>query len=284
MKQFILYIGICLSVLCATDAMFTTIQAQTDAEKSVNRQRNRNFSRKSYNPARNLSKGGHINYPRGIDNDKSINFGFNLGGCVGTIDALKEEMCSIGGGFDFYMHKILKETNTIALGGELKAFYLMSDNEKYLDYIRPKSTDSSETATATTANWIAGAIQFSLLANFNATARCNVQLKANAGPCVVMVPENKVVLQVMKQQLDNSVAPTTFEYKYKSGMSIGASATLGADLLYALSAHSEIKCGIDWTYLRFTYEKEYLRPKTKIIKEFKQFGIYNFHMGFAFSF
>ena len=285
MKKIIVYIGICLFGIALISTDFATLSAQnTAAEKSVNTKRNVNFSRKSYNPANHLNKGGHLRYPRGIGNDKKINLGFQLGGSLALIDAMKEEKCNMGANIDLYLHKILQNTNTVALGAEIKGFYLMTNADKYASYVTAPEEPGTEPANVTSSSWIAAAAQVSLLGNINATARFNIQLKANAGPAVVMVPANSVKFQTNEIQLDNSVSAVTTEYKYKSGMSIGASATLGADLLYALSDHSEFKFGVDWTYLRFSYEKEHIQPKAKTINELRQFGIYNFHVGIAYSF
>ena len=285
MKKIVLYIAVCLLGFVWTGINSDTLHAQnTAAEKSVRTKSSVNFSKKSYNPANHLNKGGHINYPRGIADDKRINFGFQVGGSWALIDAKKEEKCGMGANLDLYMHKILNNTNTVALGAEIKAFYLMTNASNYSNYVTPPEEAGTEPASVNSGNWIAAAAQMSLLGNLNATARFNIQLKINAGPAIVMVPGNSVKFQTNEIQLDNSMSAVTTEYQYKSGMSIGGSATMGADLLYALSSHSELKMGVDWTYLRFTYEKEYLQPKPKIIKELRQFGIYNFHIGFAYSF
>lgn len=285
MKNFALYIGICLFALSCANVDLNPLYGQnTAAEKSVNTKRNVNFSKKSYNPANHLNKGGYMRYPRGIGNDKNINFGFQLGGSFALMDAKKEEKCNMGANFDLYMHKILKGSNTMALGAEIKGYYFLTNSTKFKEYVTPKAETPTDDAQISVGNWIAAAAQFSMLGNFNATSRFNIQLKLNAGPLVVMVPGNAVTFQTNEIQLDNSVSAVTTEYKYKSGISIGGSATIGADLLYALSSHTEFKAGVDFTYMRFTYDKEYIQPKAKIVNELRQFGVYNLHVGFAYSF
>ena len=167
---------------------------------------------------------------------------------------------------------------------------MLTNNDNFTKYTCPVQEEGLELPEVSTGNWIAGTVQLSLLTNFNATARCNIQLKANAGPLVVMVPDNHVKYQISEIQLDNSAGVTVKEIQYKSGMSIGGAATLGADLLYALSRHTEIKGGVDWTYMRFSYErtntvtKQGQDPVYSVSKELRQFGVFNLHIGLAHSF
>ena len=267
------------------------VQAQnTAAEKSAVTKTNRNFSKKSVNPANNLHRGGQLSYPQGLNANKSFNMGYQLGPSLAHNDALKEERCALGANFDFYMHFVLQRTDLVALGTEIKAFYFLTNADNFSKYFCPVHEEGLEEPVVSTGNWIAGTVQFSLLTNFNATSRCNIQLKANAGPLVVMVPGNTAKYQISEIQLDNSAGVTVKETQYKSGMSIGAAATLGADLLYAISRHTEIKGGVDWTYMRFSYERENIvtkqgqDPVPHVSKELRQFGVFNLHFGLAHSF
>ena len=289
MKRFVFNLTVC-SICCLLAYGSQTVQGQnTVAEKSAVTKTNRNFSKKSVNPANNLSRGGHLNYPQGLNRNKSFNMGYQLGPSLALNDALREERCALGANFDFYMHFVLQRTDLLALGTEIKAFYFLTNNSNFNKYTCPVHEEGLEEPVVSTGNWIAGTVQMSLLTNFNATARCNIQLKANAGPLVVMVPKNDVKYQISEIQLDNSAGVTVKEIHYKSGMSIGGAATLGTDLLYALSRHTEIKGGVDWTYMRFAYErnvetKQGQDPTIRISKELRQFGVFNLHIGFAHSF
>lgn len=291
MKKIVLYIVYCMLGICMLDSGINSVQAQnTAAEKSATTKSHRNFSRKSSNPANTLSRGGHLRYPHGLDNNKSINMGYQLGPSLALNDALKEERCALGANLDLYMHFILKRTHLLAMGPEIKAFYFLSNQNNFTKYNCPVQEEGLEPHDVSVGNWIAGSVQFSMLTNFNATARCNIQLKANAGPLIVMVPENHYTYQISEIQLDNSTGVTVKEFKYNGGMAIGGAGTLGADLLYALTANTEIKGGVDWTYMRFSYDKECSvtkqgqDPVYSIRKELRQFGVFNFHIGFAHSF
>ncbi len=290
MRKIISYLGAILMVLLVSGGIRTAQAQSTVAEKSSITKTNRNFSKKSLNPANHLNRGGHLNYPQGLNSDKSLNMGYQLGASLALNDALREERCVLGANIDLYMHFILKRTDLIALGTEIKAFYFLTNNGNYTKYTCPVQEEGLENPEVSTGNWMAGTVQFSMLSNFKATARCNIQLKANAGPLVVMVPDNSVKYQISEIQLDNSTGVTVKEIKYNSGMSIGGSATLGADLLYAISRHTEIKGGVDWTYMRFSYErtntvtKQGQDPVSHMSKELRQFGVFNLHFGLAHSF
>lgn len=291
MKKIIARIGGCLLVCCILGLGAPTVRAQsTTAEKSATTKKNRNLSKKAINPANHLSRRGHLYYPHGLDNNKTVNMGYQLGGSLALNDALREEKCAMGANLDLYLHFILKNSNTLAMGTEIKAFYFLTNADNFSKQICAKPEEGLAESEVSTGNWMAGAVQFSLLSNFNATARCNIQLKANAGPLVVMVPENKANYQVSEIQLDNTAGITTTDIQYKSGMSIGAAATLGADLLYAISRHTEIKGGVDWTYMRFSYDrtntvtKQGQDPVQTVTNELRQFGVFNLHFGLAHSF
>ena len=291
MKKMVFHLLVCSLCCLLCGGGIQTLRAQnTAAEKSSITKRNRNFSKKSVNPANSLSRGGHLNYPQGLTQNKSFNFGYQLGPSLALNDALREERCALGANLDMYMHFILKRSNLVAMGAEIKAFYLLTNKDNFTKYTCPVQEEGLEAPEVSTGNWMAGTVQFSLLTNFNATARCNIQLKANAGPLVVMVPDNYVKYQISEIQLDNSAGVTVKEFKYKSGMSIGGAATLGADLLYALTRHTEIKGGVDWTYMRFGYERSHTvtkqgqDPVFSVSNELRQFGIFNFHFGLAHSF
>ena len=204
MKRFVFNLTVC-SICCLLACGLQTVQGQnTVAEKSAVTKTNRNFSKKSVNPANNLSRGGHLNYPQGLNRNKSFNMGYQLGPSLALNDALREERCALGANFDFYMHFVLQRTDLLALGTEIKAFYFLTNNSNFNKYTCPVHEEGLEEPVVSTGNWIAGTVQMSLLTNFNATARCNIQLKANAGPLVVMVPKNDVKYQISEIQLDNS--------------------------------------------------------------------------------
>ena len=291
MKNRIAHIGAFLLACCILALGTPAARAQiTAAEKSATTKTNRNLSKKAINPANNLSRRGHLYYPHGLDNNKTVNMGYQLGGSLALNDALREEKCAMGANLDLYLHFVLKHSNTLAMGAEIKAFYFLTNTDNFTNHLCAKPEEGLAEPEVSTGNWMAGAVQFSLLSNFNATARCNIQLKANAGPLVVMVPENKAKYQISEIQLDNTAGITTTEIQYQSGMAIGAAATLGADLLYALTRHTEIKGGVDWTYMRFSYDrtntvtKQGQDPVESVSGELQQFGVFNLHIGLAHSF
>ena len=67
--------------------------------------------------------------PQGIA-AKKFNIGFTLGGDIALMDALEVEKCPFGANFTIFMHGVLKNTNTVALGTEIKGFYFLTNKDK----------------------------------------------------------------------------------------------------------------------------------------------------------
>lgn len=282
-----------LIIIVLTPDLFS--QDLIDAQKSSLKYRSKNLKIEKKKNSEKIRRGGLVTYPQGIDG-KKINFGFTLGGDIALMTALSEEKCPLGGNFSLYMHGILKNTNTIALGSEIKGFYLLSNKANYLEKYKIIGSDVPDPEVKV-GNWILGAVQFSVLGNFNPLPRFNVQLKANAGPLVAVVPTNTANYRIKQRQNDGTYSVTTYDYTYEAPiaktLSIGAAFTVGADVLYAITKNVEFKAGLDWSYLRFTYNKiwsekvvyeSYEKEKDYISKELVQFGVFDIHVGFSFSF
>ena len=233
-------------------------------------------------------RGGRQNMPNGIEGHK-INFGFDLGGSLAMIDALNREKSYFGAKGTIFIHAIIPKTNTFAIGFEGGATYLMANEAKYKETLIASSRDGAlatdKEAKVTVGNWLLPTAQVSFVGNFHPAPRFNIQLKGNLGAVLAMTPKYEAEYYVKEIQNDGSYAESKYHFLYNNSMAIGLSATVGTKLLYALSAHSEFTAGLDWTYMRFSYEKGYVSPIAgKVNKELTQFGIFDLHIGFAFSF
>ena len=270
-------------------------QDLTETQKSSLKYRTKNLKGEKKKPFDKIRRGGMPTFPQGIEG-KKINFGFTLGGDIALMTALSEEKCPLGGNVSLYMHGILEHTNTIALGSEIKGFYLLSNKANYLEKYKITGSDLPDPEVKV-GDWIIGAVQFSLLGNFNPRPRFNVQLKANIGPLVAVVPTNEANYQIKQRQNDGTYSITTYDYAYEAPiektLSLGAAFTIGADVLYALSKNVEFKAGVDWSYLRFTYDKSWSKKvvyethtveDAYVSRELAQFGVFDIHFGFSFSF
>ncbi len=271
-------------------------QDLTDTQESSVKFRNKNLGVEKKKSASKIRRGGITTYPRGIA-DKKINFGFTIGGDLALMTALNVEKCPVGGNFSMFMHSVLKNTNTLALGAEVKGFYLLANKEDLTnEFIVPGS--DVDAPTVKVGNWIVGAVQFSVLGNFNPLPRFNIQLKANLGPLIAVVPNYEATYQFKERQYDGAYKTTSYHFVYQAPISktlaIGGALTVGTDMLYALTKNMEFKVGVDWSYLRFNYSKmweetidyeSYVQTKDPYItKEVAQFGVFDIHLGFAFSF
>lgn len=272
-------------------------QNLTEDQKASVKYRRKNLGVENKKSSSKIRRGGTPTYPRGIA-DKDINFGFTLGGDLALMSALNVEKCPLGGNFSLFMHGVLKNTNTVALGTEIKGFYLLANEEKFANQFRVTGTDVKEPEVKV-GDWILGAVQFSVLGNFNPLPRFNVQLKLNAGPLIALVPKYEGKYEFKERQTDGTYKTSKYEFQYvapiSNTMSIGGAFTVGMDMLYAITKNTEFKAGVDWSYLRFnyikiwekyviyeTYEPTLLKPEPT--KEVAQFGVFDIHVGFAFSF
>ena len=271
-------------------------QDVTENQKASSEYRRKNLGVEKKKSLSKVRRGGLMTYPHVIA-DKDINFGFTIGGDIALMSALNVEKCPLGGNFSLFMHGILENTNTVALGTEIKGFYLLGNQDKFAAEFRIPGSEIEPTVKV--GNWILGAVQFSVLGNFNPMPRFNLQLKVNAGPLIAVVPPYEINYQFKERQTDGTYRTTIYDYKYEAMMSetisIGGALTVGMDVLYALSENTEFKAGVDWSYLRFNYAKIGMKkivqetvetPKeTPILtKEVAQFGVFDIHVGFAFSF
>jgi hypothetical protein len=299
MKIYIYLIGCLLSITLLTPNVDAQTLKEITASKHEYRKKNLGIEKKK--SLQRTRRGGMMTYPVGIA-DKKINMGFTLGGNLALMDALNKQNCPIGGGFSLFMHGILKNTNTLALGAEIKGFYLLANRDKYVKQFQAMNIESESLMepSATVGNWILATAQFSVMGNFNPRPRFNIQIKANAGPLLAMVPKYDVMYQLKEIQSDGTYKITTYDFEYQTkneGMM-----AIGTDMLFAITKHAEFKLGIDWSYLRFNYYEigvkriEYQEveqaeispygvdknnlPKTRVA----QFGVFDIHAGFAFSF
>lgn len=268
----------------------------TEAQKSSLKFRQRNLGVEKKKNQDKIRRGGIVTYPQGIG-DKKINMGFTLGGDIALMSALNVEKCPLGANLSLFMHGVLKNSNTVALGTEIKGFYLLANKDKFTKEFKVIGNDV-EDPEVKVDNWLITTVQFSVLGNFNPLPRFNLQLKANIGPLVALLPHYEAKYQFKELQYDGTYKTTTHNFKYEAPisntLSIGGAATLGMDVLYALTKNTELKFGIDWSYLHFNYTKQwedsidyesYVENKDPYTtKEIARFGVFDVHLGFAFSF
>ncbi|NLE62580.1 MAG: hypothetical protein GX612_01900 [Bacteroidales bacterium] len=291
-------------LLCvlAASLVLPSVQAQkpTEVQESRITFRQKNLGVEKKKSVNKTRRGGIRTYPEGIA-DKNINMGFTLGGGLALMDALNKQKCPYGGTVSLFMHGIIENTNTVAIGAEIKGFYLLANEEKYKSQFEVNNikTESLMPPDAKVGNWILGTAQLSVMGNFNPRPRFNIQIKANAGPLVTMLPAYETKYQIKEVQSDGTYKISTYDYKYQAKiadkLSLGLAFTVGTDMLFAITKHTEFKAGIDWSYLRFNYTEVGVRqiktegielPELKPIenKQVAQFGVFDIHVGFAFSF
>ncbi|OQA90867.1 MAG: hypothetical protein BWY27_00741 [Bacteroidetes bacterium ADurb.Bin234] len=291
-------------LLCVLAALLVlpSLQAQkaTEVQESRITYRQKNLGVEKKKTIKKTRRGGIRTYPEGIA-DKNINMGFTLGGGLALMDALNKQKCPYGGTVSLFMHGVLENTNTVAVGAEIKGFYLLANNDKYTKQFEVNNIKKESLITPTTkvGNWLLGSVQLSVMGNFNPRPRFNIQIKANAGPLVAMVPVYETKYQIKEVQSDGTYKISTYDYKYQAKiadkLSLGLAFTVGTDMLFAITKHTEFKAGIDWSYLRFNYTEVGVRqiktegielPELKPIenKQVAQFGVFDIHVGFAFSF
>ena len=240
------------------------------------------FTRKELPP-----RGGRTELAQGIEGRK-INWGFDLGGSLALMDALNREKATIGGRGTIFIHAIIPNTKTFAIGFEGGATYLLANQQKFKETLIASSRDGALASTkepeVKVADWLLPTAQLSFMGNFHPVQRFNVQIKGNIGAVLAMVPRYEASYFAKEIQSDGQYVESNKRFVYDNDMAIGTSVTIGTKLLYAITAHTEFGVGLDWTYMRFSYEKGWLSPVPKISRELTQFGIFNLHVGFAFSF
>ncbi|MDR1180860.1 MAG: hypothetical protein LBL13_02635 [Bacteroidales bacterium] len=232
-------------------------------------------------------RGGRTEMPTGIEGHK-INFGFSLGGSFAHIDALNKEKAFIGGRGTIFIHAIIPNTKTFAIGFEGGLTYLLANAAKYKETLvastRNGALATSKEAQVTVGNWMLPTAQVSFVGNFHPIQRFNVQIKGNIGVVLAMVPRYNGEYYIKEIQSDGTYMENKYSFLYNDDFKVGFSATIGTKLLYAITNHVEFGVGIDWSYFRFSYDKGWLSPEAKVIPELTQFGVFDLHLGFAFSF
>jgi hypothetical protein len=231
--------------------------------------------------------GGRLKMPDGIEGHK-INFGFSLGGSIALIDALNKEKAFIGGRGTVFIHAIIPNTKTFAIGFEGGLTCLLANSTKYKETLMASTRDgvlaTSKEAQVSVGNWMLPTAQVSFVGNFHPAQRFNVQIKGNIGVVLAMVPGYNGEYYVKEIQSDGTYVENKYAFLYNNDFKIGFSATVGTKLLYALTNHVELGAGLDWSYFRFSYERGWTSPEIKITPELTQFGVFDLHVGLAFSF
>ena len=239
-------------------------------------------------PNANIPKhGGRLQLPQGIEG-KKVNFGFNLGGCISTLNMLNDEAAPYGAKGSLFVHFLIPKTKTLCIGLEMGSFYLLANQAQFVKNIDPKTRNGvSPTEHATTASvgdWILPFGQVSIMGNIHPVQRFNVQLKVNMGVVVPMVPAYSGEYWNKETLPNGEYATVKYNFSYDPKMNIGLSGTVGMKLLYALNHYTEFGVGIDYSYLRFSYFKKQIEPMPDLIKVITQTGILDLHVGFAFNF
>jgi hypothetical protein len=235
-------------------------------------------------------RGGRLQLAQGIEG-KKVNFGFNLGGGVTMMDALNVEAAPYGAKVSLFVHYLIPNTKTFGVGLELGGFYLLANQKKFTEILtatnRNGELNSEFATTATVGNWLLPVGQVSFMGNFHPVQRFNIQIKANLGVVIPMVPAysgeygNTKIVTTTDGDV-NLDLKTSFSYDPK--MKVGLSATVGTKMLLAINHFTEFGVGIDWSYLRFSYFKKYTEPKPDVKQVITQMGMLDLHVGFAFSF
>ena len=241
----------------------------------------------SKKPKPHIPRGGRTQIPRGIEG-KHVNIGFNVGGTFAFIDALKTEKAFIGGRASIFAHAIIPKTKTLAIGIEGGLTYLLANADKYKETFvaatRDGSSASEKMPEVSVSNWMLPTGQVSFLGNFHPVERINIQIKGNIGVVLAMIPKYETKYYIREAELDGSYIDREYHFVYGNQMKIGLSATVGTKLLFAVAPHTEFGVGLDFSYMRFSYDKAWISPKIKSVTELTQFGMLDLHVGFAFSF
>ncbi len=231
--------------------------------------------------------GGINNRPNGIEG-RRLTFGFQVGGTVPLMESAKNEATTFGGKFNFFIYGLIPKTKTFAIGAELGGTLLSVSQRKYIDNLsastRARTTEADIAPEVSVGNWLVATPQVSFMGNFHPQQRFNIQLKGNIGVALAMVPQTTAKYYIKDIQDDGTYKSTLYTYSYRSGMKLGFCGAIGTDLLYALSKHAELKGGIDLTYMRFVYAKEWSLPTERVTKVVSQFALLDIHIGFAFNF
>ena len=274
-----------LGLLCMLFLFSTPIFAQKsgDGKKArVSCKGSSGFTAKGLPP-----RGGRTQIPDGIEGHV-VNFGFSLGGSLALMDALNREKATIGARGTVFVHALIPRTKTLGIGFEGGVTYLLANPVKYKESLMASTRDgvlaTSSEPTVQVANWMLPTAQLSFIGNFHPAQRFNIQIKGNIGVVLAMVPRYEAKYYIKDIQSNGIYSESLFHYVYGGGMKIGASATIGTKLLYAITNHTEFGVGLDWSYYRFSYEKGWIAPEIKVTPEIAQFGIFDLHIGFAFSF
>jgi len=276
---------IIFGLLCILFLFSTSLSAQKSSsgkKMKVSCKGSSGFTSKGLPP-----RGGRSQIPDGIEGNV-INFGFSLGGSLALIDALNREKAPIGARGTVFVHALIPKTKTLGIGFEGGMTYLLANQDKYKESLIASTRDGAlatdKEPSVTVANWMLPTAQVSFIGNFHPAQRFNIQLKGNIGVVLAMVPKYEAEYFIKEVQSDGSYMEGKYHYVYGDDMKIGLSATIGTKLLYAITSHTEFGVGLDWSYYRFTYEKGVLSPKIGISPEIAQFGVFDLHIGFAFSF
>ncbi len=262
------------------------LSAQTQKTKgkkiTVPCKSSKSFSSKGLPP-----RGGRTEIPRGIEG-KFINFGFSLGGTFAFMDALNTEKAFIGARGTVFVHAIIPKTKTFAIGIEGGFTYLLANEKKYKESFVAATRDGSSASDIAHAvkvsNWMLPTVQASFVGNFHPAERINIQIKGNIGTVLAMVPKYEVKYYIRETALDGFSFDNEYHFVYNNDMSIGLSATVGTKFLYAIAPFAEFGVGLDFSYMRFSYEKGWVSPVVKVEKELCQIGLLDLHIGIAFSF
>jgi len=239
-------------------------------------------------PNSNIPKyGGRQVLANGIEG-KKINFGFDLGGGVTMMDALNREAAPYGAKGSLFVHCLIPKTQTLGIGLEMGAFYLLANQTRFVKNITASSRDGDPTTAnptvAKVGNWLLPTAQASVIGNFHPVQRFNIQLKLNVGVVIPMTPQYSGEYWVKAILPNGTYAETKYTFQYDPKITVGFSSSVGMKMLYALNHYTEFGVGVDWSYLRFAYFKKWTEPTPDITKEVTQMGILDLHIGFAFSF
>jgi len=242
---------------------------------------------KTYHPTTVPSHGGRENMAQGIEGHR-INWGFDLGGSLALMNALNREKAFIGGKGALFIHGILPNTRTFAMGFEGGFTYLLANEQKFKEtltaFTRDGSLATEKQAQVKVGNWMLPTAQLSFMGNFHPIQRFNIQIKGNVGIVAAMIPKYEAEYYVKDIQSNGEYAEFKNHFVYDNKIVIGPAVTIGTKLLYAINRHTEFGIGLDWTYMRFSYAKGWVSPAIDITKQLTEFGIFDLHVGFAFSF
>ena len=231
--------------------------------------------------------GGRLQLAQGIEG-KTINFGLNVGGGVTMMDALNREAAPYAAKGSLFVHYLIPRTETLGIGLELGAFYLFANQEKFTKSTTATDRDGKPSAayatTTTVGNWLLPVGQVSVMGNFHPVQRFNVQLKANVGVVVPIIPTYSGEYWIKDIHPSGLYDEAKYSFSYDSKMNIGLSCAIGMKLLYAINHFSEIGVGVDWSYMRFSYFSKWVEPMPEVKKVITQMGVLDLHVGIAFNF